>query len=129
MKNLEKLLDRVFEHIQIENFDEIIRLHDYYTERINGCDDYIYNMDDFDDILYGKKPSEIADMIVFGKFNSCDPYFRFNGYGNLESIEYNDTSFIDLQAIAEYITETGNSLDNEHIREIIEEFNAQEEEE
>ena len=46
----------------------------------------LYNMDDFDEMMEGYTPTELAQRIFFGDFNINDDYFYFNGYGNLESI-------------------------------------------
>ena len=46
----------------------------------------LYNMDDFNEIMEGYTPTELAERIFFGDFNINDDYFYFNGYGNLESI-------------------------------------------
>ena len=43
-----------------------------------------YDMEDLDDILSGRTPTEIVDM-VGGDFSSNDDYFRFTAYGLLES--------------------------------------------
>lgn len=46
-----------------------------------------FDMCNFDDYMEGRTPTEIADMIFFGDFNPNHDYFRFNGYGNLESAD------------------------------------------
>lgn len=45
----------------------------------------VYDMESFDDIVYGWEPLEIANRIHFGDFSPMDDYFTFNGCGNLES--------------------------------------------
>lgn len=46
-------------------------------------DDRCYDMGEIDELLYGKKPSEVIDMIT-SDFNSNDDFFYFSIYG-LES--------------------------------------------
>ena len=46
----------------------------------------LYNMEDFDEMMEGYTPTELAQRIFFGDFNPNDDYFYFNGYANLESI-------------------------------------------
>ena len=46
----------------------------------------LYNMDDFDEMMEGYTPTELAERIFFGDFNPNGDYFFFNGYANLESI-------------------------------------------
>jgi hypothetical protein len=56
-------------------------------------DDRCYYMDDIDDILYGKKPSEIIDMITSDFDSSCE-YFYFSIYG-LESCDDRADHYLD----------------------------------
>lgn len=58
----------------------------------DGCfaDCVYYDMDEFDEFLSNHTPMEIAQMIFFGDFNPNDEYFRFNAYGNLESMTWHD---------------------------------------
>ena len=46
----------------------------------------LYNMCDFDVMMEGYTPTELAQRIYFGDFNPNDDYFYFNSYANLESI-------------------------------------------
>lgn len=67
---------------------ELIRHMNSY----DGCfeDAVYYDMDTFDELLDGYTPLEIAQMICFGDFNPNADYFRFDAYGNLESMTWND---------------------------------------
>ena len=81
-------------------------------------DDRFYSMDEFDEILDGNTPSELARKIFYGydldysnpdtgkyeEFNPNKAYFRFNGYGNLVSTDYSDYSDYIDQAV-EYIAD------------------------
>lgn len=54
----------------------------------NSChDDMVYHIDELDELLEGKNISEILDMAFFGKYNPSDEYFRFDGYGNLLTMD------------------------------------------
>ncbi len=109
--------------------NEIINIFKNNTDLFNDCieqldnwngylnDDRFYSMDEIDEILCDKKPSEIMYMTFFGhdldgyttdingckhycEFNPNSDYFRFNGYGNLVSTNYIDYSdHIDSYAI------------------------------
>lgn len=48
----------------------------------------ICEMGEFDDLMCGWKPLDIAMRVHFGDFNPNHAYFRFDGYGNLESTEF-----------------------------------------
>lgn len=59
----------------------------------DGCfeDVVAYDMDEFDEFLSNHTPLEIAQLIFYGgEFNPNDEYFRFNAYGNLESLNWYD---------------------------------------
>ena len=58
-------------------------------------DDRCYSMDEIDEILGDRKPSEILNM-VSSDFNYNDDYFYFNGYGNLESCNYKEDRYLDV---------------------------------
>lgn len=108
--------------------DEIIELFKNNDELFTGCieeldayngylgDDRFYSMDDLPDLLAGYDPIELlnrayfgndldggyidADRQIYGSFNPNREYFRFNGYGNLESTNYIDyTDHLDDYAI------------------------------
>lgn len=48
----------------------------------------IYEAHEFDEVLSGKSPTEIIMMTKGDDFNLNDPYFEFDGYGNL--VSYNN---------------------------------------
>ena len=66
----------------------------HYLNSWNSCLDYleVCNMEDLDECLEGYESSEIINMIFYGDGTfspNCD-YFRFNAYGNLESLDEYD---------------------------------------
>ena len=81
----------------IRNYVEQLNGDDltYLLQHMNGYDGCFeeatyYDMDEFDEFMSNYTPMEIAQMIYFGEFNPNDDYFRFNGYGNLESADWPD---------------------------------------
>lgn len=75
------------------------------------CDDYAYketlfNMDELDDLLGNKKPSELLTM-VDDNFSYNDDYFYFDGYGRLCSVKYLEIFFEtgrgDIEEIYEWL--------------------------
>ena len=61
------------------------------------CGEYCYeetlfSMDELDDLLGDKKPSELLTM-VDDDFNYNDDYFYFDGYGRLCSVNYLEIFF------------------------------------
>ena len=85
-------IEEVFEEFE-EVVDEV-NIFDYIEEwiLINGIRDLgyefdYYYMDEFDELM-NVEPSEIARSIYYGgHFFPLDEYFRFNGYGNVVSVD------------------------------------------
>lgn len=96
-------------------FNDCIEQLDNWNGYLN--DDRFYPMDEIDEILYDKKPSEVMRITFYGcnmdeyttgingekyycEFNPNADFFRFNGYGNLVSTNFIDYSdYIDEYAI------------------------------
>lgn len=57
-----------------------------FLEEMGYYDDIPYLMDDFNELHNGVEPWEVARRIHFGEFNPTDEYWKYNGYGNLESM-------------------------------------------
>ena len=101
----------------------------YMVREINAWGGYLehleyFDMEEFDLVLEGYTPSEVANRIFYGDFNPNDEYFRFNAYGNLESAnewdieeEYRDN----ISEIASYIVEYKDNIDinDEGLQEIL----------
>ena len=91
---------------ELEELDDekVFDLWNDYCENNNMFDDTIYHMDEIDDILGKMYPTDLFDTIDFNRFNECDSYFGYNGYGYIESF---DTPYdvIDVEALVEYLNE------------------------
>jgi len=87
----------------------------YLLQHINAYDGNFedcvyYDMDEFDEFMYGHTPTEIAQMIYFGDdFNPNDDYFRFNAYGNLESADWRDVVNVAEDLVVDIIDHLINS--------------------
>lgn len=123
-----KLYDAILECLNNMNTDDLVNIHNEYCEANNDIDDRIESMIEFDDLLYGKKPSEIAEMVSGEDFNVGDDYFWFTIYG-IESSDFADDMPIYKEDIAKYIEDERDSLYNDEIQEIIDEYEEEEEEE
>lgn len=98
---------------------ECIALHNDYCMAEGRMDNYIYGMEDFDEVCQNYTPLDLALTICGGHhFNPNEPYFYFNGYANLESC-YPSEAPIDLENIATYIDNTEDSLGISEIEDII----------
>ena len=80
-----------------EKFEEVVdevNIFDYIEEwilisslRELGYEFEYYYMDEFDELM-NVEPSEIARSIYYGgHFFPLDDYFKFNGYGNVVSVD------------------------------------------
>lgn len=91
-------------------------------------DDAIYPMDDFNELLYGREPWEIARAAYYGEFCPADSYFRFNVYANLESTDdplYE--GWIDTNTLAEYAIDYGEDFGDSNIRTLLDQWEEEEE--
>ena len=93
---------------QIKNFLEneiddiqLKQIWNDYCDTYCG-DDFVYDMDEFDDIMSNSTPTDIADRIFYGDFKPCHKYFKFNVYANLVSSDYLE-DLIHISDLAEYI--------------------------
>ena len=105
------------------DLDELVSCWSY----LDG-DDAIYPMDDFNELLYGREPLEIARAAYYGEFCPADSYFRFNVYANLESTDdplYE--GWIDTNTLAEYAIEYGEDFGDSDIQALLEQWEEEEE--
>ena len=111
----------IVEILQGLNEWELLAVHNTYIEHVNARDDEIFDMDMFNDIFDGQTPEYIACRIFYGDFNPNSDYFRFDGYGNLESIySYELCEHVPLDEIAQYCIDNDEDFRVGEIFEILE---------
>lgn len=102
--------DKIFKYMQIDwenkSDDEKISLHNEYCQaQCNEDEIYIFD-DEFFEIFFDGKPMEICRATAYGNVNFTDNYIKFNGYGNLESMnDYEAVNSIDKQAVIDWMIE------------------------
>lgn len=113
--------DRIMECLENMDSYDLVYLHNQYCEATNCPDDYIYLMEEFDEIMSSEEPWEIARKCFYGhEFNPNHEWFYFNRYGNLESFDWiHDGTPIYREEIADYIDQNDNPLDNDEIAAIL----------
>ena len=116
--------EAIKEAIENMNSDDIIALHNDYCENSGYMDDFVYSMEEIDEMLNGKTPDEILNMSFYGDFKPCDDYFTFDGYGNLVSFDCasDSKSPIYIDDIARYVDDNDDSLGASDIDDILLEY-------
>ena len=110
--------EKLIEYINGMGVEEKIALHNTYCDAANCMDDRIYAMDELKEVLDGVDKWELVRMVQFGSFECTQDFWRFNGYGNLDS--YNAWELpIYAEDIADYILSEEDSLGNDEIQEIL----------
>ena len=120
-----EMIKDLFENM---NESQLYTIANEYFDKTNYYDDRIYDMEEFDEIMSGMSPSDIALKIFYGDFRPNDSYFKFDGCANLQSFDYISDE-VDLEEIADYIVDNDEDFDNSDIREILDEENEEDEEE
>jgi len=126
----EQAIRRISDIIKNGNNDDLMYINNGYQSEVNG-DNYIYRMNDFDEIMGGEiAPSELACRIFYGDFNPNHDFFWYDGYGNLQSSDYvSDCPYVGEDDIAEWCVEHDEDFEDWRIRDVLDEYNENEEEE
>lgn len=103
--------EKIFKYIEIgyEDLDDSEKIslwNEYCSEQSN--DDEIFNFDDdfFEMFFDGKNPMEMFRLGCFSTVSWSDNYIKFNGYGNLESMnDYEAINSIDEAALITWLME------------------------
>ena len=103
------LKEKIIEGLEELGTDELLSLCREINSYDGNLDQFdIFEMDEFDEMLDGKTPTEIVNSIRYGGFASTDEYFRFNGYGNIESLSYADIE----EELDSYLGEIADCIEN-----------------
>lgn len=120
-----KTLNEIKEYLENLSDSDLLMLWNEYQDE-NCYDDYIYDMEVFDEIFANAEPSEIARRCYFGDFNPCDDYFVFNGYANLESSNY-IKDLISVDDLAQFVYDNDDDLNDDDLRDFLDEEDEDEE--
>lgn len=117
IEQIENILDKL-------ELDELVHCCSYLED-----DNAIYPMDEFDELLYGKEPWDIARAVHYGDFYPTDNYFKFNVYGNLESTDNPiQEGWLNLYDLAAYAIDYHESFGDSDIQALLEQWDEEEEE-
>lgn len=108
----------------LEN-EQKIAVHNDYCSESDNMEDYVYSMGEFDYIMEGMTPWQVARAAYYGhRFCPADDYFWFNGYGNLESGDFRP-SVICPDDIADFMIQEDNDLGLHLVRIVLDEMNEE----
>lgn len=115
--------NQIIEVLENMSMPDLVQVHNEYCNAANYPDNWVYSMEEFDEIMSGSSPWEIARTCFYGDFRPCDDWFTFNGYANIDTFDYlaEENCPIYIDDIASYILENEDSLNNGEIEEILNE--------
>ena len=122
----EQKIKKVIELLENMDNSDIISIHNEYCDNNNYYDDRIYDMCEFDDLHSNMTPLDIINNID-RDFNANDDYFYFTIYGAKSFSYISDCDIISIEDIANYIVDENESLYNDDLAELLEEFEEDEE--
>lgn len=103
--------EKIFKYIELDwenksDSEKICLWNEYCSE--NNFDDTIHEFEDdfFEMFFSGSKPMELFRLGCFSQISWSDNYIKFNGYGNLESMNENEAvNSIDEAILIEWLLE------------------------
>lgn len=133
------LSNQIMEILKGMDDSELVYVWNEYCERVNNYDDRIESIDLLEDMFSGDCIINILNRAYFGNdqfnenssFNPNRDWFTFNGYGNLVSLEcigWNEYaqefmySGFDEDAVVDYIIDNMDSLENDEISELLDDY-------
>jgi len=130
------------EPVDIEAVKELYKDEVLRTEIENNVEKYIYAYNEFlfesnyyDDTLYqslnelmaGASPEEVARAVFYGDYNYTDPYIRFDGYGNIKSLQEYEVKneMLENDEFLNYLIENDVDFNEKEYSELIEATNKE----
>lgn len=93
-----------------DSFSQVCEELDSYDGFLD--DNRVYPMDELDDLLGGKKPSEVLQMVDTNNFNYNDDYFYFDVYGIRSTDEKEYFNYVDYSDVFEKLTDNYGQIFN-----------------
>ena len=113
--NREKFIKAIIEEINCFDNDQMVQLNNEYCDQQNYPDDQIYSNDaNFFADVYGGDVMEAVRAVSYGEYNYTHDYVKFNGYGNLESMNVIDEDDLceSIDTIAEEVADNFHNYDH-----------------
>ena len=111
---------------EIENdVEKYICDYNEFLLSINYYDDVLYQS--LDELMSDAKPEEVARAVFYGDYHYTYPYVRFDGYGNIKSLESYEVEreMIENDEFLDYLIENDSNFDEEEYSELIEATNKE----
>jgi hypothetical protein len=93
-KKILKRLDEISTDGVNEEFKELVEIlvpiYNDYAMKIKSEIIFEYDEDVINQVLNGFPPNTIINQVVYGDFNPIKPFFIFDGYENLKSLDWQD---------------------------------------
>lgn len=118
----EEFKGKLRELLEDMDSEDLIEVWNEYCYNAGYMDDYI-EANDLDELLCGKKPSEVLDALYLEHYNPNDSYVVYTIYG-YKSFDFatSENSPVDISDIIKYIVDNEESLENDDIEELLEEY-------
>jgi hypothetical protein len=113
--NREKFIKAIIEEINCFDNDQMVQLNNEYCDQQNSPDDQIYSNDaNFFADVYGGDVMEAVRAVSYGDYNYTHDWVKFNGYGNLESMNVigEDDLCESIDTIAEEVADNFHNYDH-----------------
>jgi hypothetical protein len=105
-KTVEQIFADIKENILNMSYSEIVILHNEYCRNMSYYDDEIFDNDPYIINELFSEPFDALKSMYYGQYDPNDAFFKFDGYGNLESIEdYDILDYVDIKGIVQNIIE------------------------
>lgn len=105
-KTAEEICADIKENILNLSYYEIMAIHNQYCELVSYHDDIIFENDAYIINELFSEPFEAIRSMYYGDYSPNHEFFKFNGYGNLQSIaDYNLLDYVDIKGIVQNIIE------------------------
>jgi hypothetical protein len=105
-KTLEEIYSDIKENILNMSYSEIVTLQNEYCRNMSYYDEEIFDNDPYIINELFSDTFKALQCMFHGEYNPNHDFFKFDGYGNLQSIEdYNILDYIDIKAIVSHIFE------------------------
>lgn len=104
-------VDSIIEALADLSTSELVEVHNHYCREISSEDEIYANDEEFFEMM-GWDGHTALQRAHFGEYRWNDEYLKLNGYGNLESTDYPEDSWIDKSEIAAYIDENREAFED-----------------